>query len=1365
MKFPVSNFRFTIRQGGLPRAARQRRLAAQAVPLRQLAIGNRQCQSGVALIVTLILLSVTLVMAVAFLAISNRERTAVSTTTDTATARLASDSALAAAQAQIAANIYATTNAGAYNYGLLVSTNFINAAGYDTSVPAGVNLTNVSYVYNDGTPIAGNDLIQNIANLEYLPRAPVYVSTNAGYPLDFRYYLDLNRDGRFEDTGNFVPQVDDLGNTNDYKPEVGDPQWIGVLAHPDQPHGPDNPFVARYAFIAQPIGNSLDLNHIHNQTLNTGLGATDGFLRNEGVGSWEINLAAFLADLNTNQWDPPTIENPVNNPYAYNPPPLLGGNKGVAFEDALSLLSYRYAYTYSSLDFLSTVFGNSAALQNQPFDIFPFGPLLTTNSTVYYNNNPANSWPGADNTNRFFSLPGDLFDLARFEPPVAPSFNYTNFTYHLQQASSLPSTYDRYTLYRMLSQMGTDSTVPENQMNLNYRNITNGVVVPGLETNLYPWTALDFFTNAADRMLRFYTAKWYAENPTNYLLTYYNITNFPPDLRSDGYGVTNVAAPGMTNEVPSFGLTNIPVYVNGRFYYSPAVNRLLQLAANMFDATTNSFYPSVFRPTFEVVSENGFKNVYINSYAYVDTVGGYTDPNYFSLPFDAAAIATLVNGNVAQNVNIYGVPWIIGVKKYIPGFNQFYLLTSGQASRNLLVSKPSLTSPLSDFVTNQMYIFNITNSFGCSFWNPYGSNYNNANLSIHVRESLSQVVSNQSGVFADPQLTWSTNYDFPSGVTGSWVYNYWPATVWNGDPPNTALSAGAPSPFFVPFNLSVPLMTNMIYRYPGFPGGPGFTGLTGYQLNVNTPQLPQLMVTTSNRLQAFILDGSHVIDYVSFAGPDGTMDLTNAMADARYVDTTTSPLTYHLWNIDPIDPSVPTGTPQGVVGQILVSRGDGQPAVTSGIWNPPPNLPGSLKQYKEKAYQDYFKGFFNNYPSQPGWYKGPDNKYYQNTELSVQAPYTPVKHFYQYTTWQANDPLVHFLASDLNYYDPGVTGLHSNSPLPKVSLDAVPKHSSAWGAPFTFPTGGYPDVTYLTQVKDSLIWRPNDWDFPTDKLPTVGWLGRVHRGTPWQTIYLKATNVLTSMVSGTNAWAQWTGDKQIVITGGNSYYYDAINSAPVQDRYLFDLFTARLNDNAVRGSLSVNQPGLASWSAMLSGVVALSNAVPDPVGYVASPTETNTIIQPAGPYGYNSPVGQIVSSIYSTRTNYVNLDGVKGVFEHAGDILSVPLLTEQSPFLNLTPAQRQFGISDQLYEWLPQQMLGLLHVGSTPRYVVYCYGQTLRPAPNGTVLSGSNFGLVTNYQVTAESAARAVIRVDRHVTPGGTNYTTTVESYNVLPPD
>jgi len=39
---------------------------------------------------------------------------------------------------------------------------------------------------------------------------------------------------------------------------------------------------------------------------------------------------------------------------------------------------------------------------------------------------------------------------------------------------------------------------------------------------------------------------------------------------------------------------------------------------------------------------------------------------------------------------------------------------------------------------------------------------------------------------------------------------------------------------------------------------------------------------------------------------------------------------------------------------------------------------------------------------------------------------------------------------------------------------------------------------YNLSYKDPLVWGSDYWDFPTNRYPTVGWLGRVHRGTPWQ---------------------------------------------------------------------------------------------------------------------------------------------------------------------------------------------------------------------------------------------------------------------------
>jgi hypothetical protein len=250
-------------------------------------------------------------------------------------------------------------------------------------------------------------------------------------------------------------------------------------------------------------------------------------------------------------------------------------------------------------------------------------------------------------------------------------------------------------------------------------------------------------------------------------------------------------------------------------------------------------------------------------------------------------------------------------------------------------------------------------------------------------------------------------------------------------------------------------------------------------------------------------------------------------------------------------------------------------------------------------------------------------------------------------------------------------------------------------------------------------------------------------------------------------------------------YFDSPHSAPVQDSELFDLFTTRLSDTAAHGALSVNagagQPdgALAAWSAVFSGVLALTNATDIPASY-NPPLITNLVITPAGPEGNASAIGQIVNGpegINAIRSTFTNADRVVGTFERVGDILRVPALTEHSPFINRVEANAgtddrlKYDISDEVYEWLPQQVVGLLRVSSAPRYVIYCYGQALRPAPDSIVTSGAQFGLCTNYQVVAERAARAVVRVDRQVmtdtnsVPVGTNYTTTVESYNPLPPD
>ena len=85
------------------------------------------------------LLSVITFMAVTFLVVSRSQHGSVATETDQAIARLAADTARERAIAQLLAPIMAWTNE--FNYGLLVSTNYINPAGFASGVSGPLNVS------------------------------------------------------------------------------------------------------------------------------------------------------------------------------------------------------------------------------------------------------------------------------------------------------------------------------------------------------------------------------------------------------------------------------------------------------------------------------------------------------------------------------------------------------------------------------------------------------------------------------------------------------------------------------------------------------------------------------------------------------------------------------------------------------------------------------------------------------------------------------------------------------------------------------------------------------------------------------------------------------------------------------------------------------------------------------------------------------------------------------------------------------------------------------------------------------------------------------------------------------------------------
>src|SRR5207245_516698 len=103
------------------------------------------CQRGVALVITLIMLSVITVVAVTFLALSRRERSSITQTLNLTDDKAMNDTALERAKAQIFTRILATTNM--LNGDFAVSRNFINTNGFQPGVSS---FLNVSYTYPNG---------------------------------------------------------------------------------------------------------------------------------------------------------------------------------------------------------------------------------------------------------------------------------------------------------------------------------------------------------------------------------------------------------------------------------------------------------------------------------------------------------------------------------------------------------------------------------------------------------------------------------------------------------------------------------------------------------------------------------------------------------------------------------------------------------------------------------------------------------------------------------------------------------------------------------------------------------------------------------------------------------------------------------------------------------------------------------------------------------------------------------------------------------------------------------------------------------------------------------------------------------------
>jgi hypothetical protein len=331
-------------------------------------------------------------------------------------------------------------------------------------------------------------------------------------------------------------------------------------------------------------------------------------------------------------------------------------------------------------------------------------------------------------------------------------------------------------------------------------------------------------------------------------------------------------------------------------------------------------------------------------------------------------------------------------------------------------------------------------------------------------------------------------------------------------------------------------------------------------------------------------------------------------------------------------------------------------------------------------------------------------------------------------TLLANDPLVHYTVADL-------TPPAGDSSLALAANDRY----EPW------PTPSVPYYRANTTLKDPQITCSDDWNFPNNKFPSVGWLGRVHRGTPWQTIFLKADD--NPSFNG-NPYT-WTNN-----------WVSTLDTYPTYDYALLDLFTAAPSDAAARGLLSVNQTNDAPWYALLSGV-AVNVGVPPPHTIVTNMLVLDpTMIAPL----LNGMAVIAPDSNGKLFTNYVpGINAMRDmepdhVFHNIGSVFKSPMLTIASPFL---PPGQAGVYRDEEVEAIPQQVAGLLKLGQ-PQFVIYGFGQSLKP--KDIYFGGPpNFNLCTNYQITGEFVTRTVCHVVGD--PAAAGVKIQVDSFNIIPAD
>ena len=139
---------------------------------------------------------------------------------------------------------------------------FVGFARFErSSVSAALRRTEVKYVTSDSLAMAQKQAVEGVVNQAFgglkvsrrlggVGWAPVYIDTDGDINATQDYnstYLNLNSE--YNPAGQGGGLFQDSNGTG----LLGDPQWIGILQKPDQPHGPKNRYIGRTAYMTVPV--------------------------------------------------------------------------------------------------------------------------------------------------------------------------------------------------------------------------------------------------------------------------------------------------------------------------------------------------------------------------------------------------------------------------------------------------------------------------------------------------------------------------------------------------------------------------------------------------------------------------------------------------------------------------------------------------------------------------------------------------------------------------------------------------------------------------------------------------------------------------------------------------------------------------------------------------------------------------------------------------------------------------------------------------------------------------------------------------------------------------------------------------------